>query len=115
MQRMAALADTKSLSDLLARLELAGQTWCYSDLGAHNGFSVAPGDALYFHAVLQGTARLACAGGDVVELGAGDAVFVLSGEAHALRTTSEAKATTHEFLREERQVDIPPTVPLTQG
>ncbi|MCB2080510.1 MAG: helix-turn-helix transcriptional regulator, partial [Novosphingobium sp.] len=50
-----------------------------------------------------------------VELGAGDAVFVLSGEAHALRTTSEAKATTHEFLREERQVDIPPTVPLTQG
>lgn len=106
------VAEDKSVSDLLSALELRGQTWCYSDLGQDAGFSVPPCDAVLFHAVLHGSARIACASGAVVELGAGDAVIVLSGEAHALRTSPGGQASTHEFLRDERSVDIPPTLAI---
>jgi AraC-like DNA-binding protein len=51
----------------------------------------------------------------VVELGVGDAVMVLSGEAHALRTSPGAPASTHEFLRDEPIVDIPPAVAIGSG
>lgn len=115
MHRIAATADPKSLSDLLSGLELRGQTWCYSDLGAQAGFSIPPGDAVLFHAVLHGTVRVACASGEVAELGEGDIVIVLSGEAHALRTTADSNASTHEFLRENRTVDMPPTFSLGSG
>ena len=112
MPRIAAIADTRSLSDLLSGLELRGQSWCYSDLGRQAGFSVPPGDAVLFHAVLHGSIRIACASGDVAVLEKGDVAIVVSGEAHALRTSPESEASTHEFLREERAVDIPPTVML---
>ena len=111
MQRRAASED-KSVSDLLSALELRGQTWCYSDLGQDAGFSVPPCDAVLFHAVLHGSARIACASGAMIELGVGDAVIVLSGEAHALRTSPGCQATTHEFLRGEDSVDIPPSLAI---
>lgn len=114
MQRRLA-AENKSVSDLLAGLDLRGQTWCYSDLGSDAGFSVPPCDAVLFHAVLHGSARIACAGGAMMELGAGDAVFVLSGEAHALRTSQGSQATTHEFLRDEPAVDVPPSIAFGAG
>lgn len=113
MQRRAASED-KSVSDLLSALELRGQTWCYSDLGQDAGFSVPPCDAVLFHAVLHGSARIACASGAMIELGVGDAVIVLSGEAHALRTSAGSQATTHEFLRGEDSVDIPPSIAIGQ-
>lgn len=114
MQRRAASED-KSVSDLLSAIELRGQTWCYSDLGQEAGFSVPPCDAVLFHAVLYGSARIACASGAMVELGVGDAVIVLSGEAHALRTHAGSQATTHEFLRGEDSVDIPPSLAIGSG
>ncbi|MBV1690497.1 AraC family transcriptional regulator [Novosphingobium sp. G106] len=114
MQRRAASED-KSVSDLLSALELRGQTWCYSDVGQDAGFSVAPCDAVLFHAVLHGSARIACASGAMIELGVGDAVIVLSGEAHALRTSAGSQATTHEFLRSEDSVDIPPSLAIGSG
>jgi AraC-like DNA-binding protein len=40
---------------------------------------------------------------------------VLSGEAHALRTSTDSNASTHDFLRESRTVDVPPTFPLGSG
>jgi AraC-like DNA-binding protein len=115
MQRIAATADPRSLSDLLSGLELHGQTWCYSDLGAPAGFSIPPGEAVLFHAVLHGSVRVACASGEVAELDEGDIAVVLSGEAHALRTCPESGASTHAFLRENRSVDIPPTFALGEG
>lgn len=109
------LAEDKSVSDLLSALELRGQSWCYTDLGKDSGFSVPPGEAVLFHAVLHGSVRIACASGAMIELGVGDAVMVLSGEAHALRTSAGSPASTHELLREEAAVDIPPTVAIGSG
>ena len=111
MQRKPA-AEDKSVSDLLSALELHGQTWCYSDLRQDAGFSVPPGDAVLFHAVLHGSARIACASGAMAEIGVGEAMIVLSGEAHALRTTPSSLASTHEFLRGEQAVDIPPSLAI---
>lgn len=112
MQRIASIVDTRSLSDLLSGLELRGQSWCYSDLGRHAGFSVPPGEAVLVHVVLHGSVRIACASGEVAVLEKDDVAVVLSGEAHALRTSPESEASTHEFLREDRAVDVPPTVML---
>lgn len=110
MARVAAAApDTRTVSDLLAAVELRGRSWCYTDLGAQAGFAVPRADAVLFHAVLHGTVRVACTGGEVAELSAGDAVMVLSGEAHALRTAPRSLACQHEFLRADTPVDIPPT------
>lgn len=111
----ASAPDARSLSDLLAEIELSGQTWCYCDLGAAGGYSLPPADAAYFHAVLHGTVRVASPSGGLIELRAGEAIAVLSGEAHALRVSSDSAAPTLDFLREERSVDIPPTFPLGQS
>ena len=103
------------LSDILGALELGGRTWCYADLGASGGFSLPHGEAAFFHAVLHGNLRATAPGGGTIELKAGEAVFVLSGEAHALRVASESPAPTLDFLREERGVDVPPSFALGGG
>jgi AraC-like DNA-binding protein len=108
-------SEITQLSDLLGAVELSGQTWCYCDLGGNGGFSVPPGDATFLHAVLYGSVRIASAAGGTIELHAGEAVFVLSGEAHALRVAPDSPAATLDFLREEQNVDIPPTFPVGQA
>ncbi|MDE2595815.1 MAG: helix-turn-helix transcriptional regulator [Sphingomonadales bacterium] len=100
--------NATGLSGLLTALELAGHCWCYGDLGEGGGFSVPGSDAVLFHAVLHGTVRLTAPGGGTIELKAGEAVCLLSGEAHALRVTPDADASVHAFLREGCQSDIPP-------
>lgn len=105
----------RSLSDLLAEIELSGQTWCYCDLGAQGGYSMPPVDAAWFHAVLHGTVRMASPSGGLIELHAGQAIAVISGEAHALRLSADSTAPTLDFLRAERSVDIPPTFPIGQS
>jgi len=65
--------------------------------------------------VLHGSARIACTGGAMVDLCQGDAVIVLSGEAHALRTSPGAPAATHPFLRDEASVDVPPSLAIGSG
>ncbi len=100
------------LSDLLAAIELSGQTWCYCDVGAMGGYSLPPGDAVYFHAVLHGAVRIASPSGGMIELKAGEAAVVLTGEAHALRISPDSHVATLDFLREERSVDVPPTFTL---
>ena len=104
-------AETRSLSDLLGEFELSGQTWCYADLAGEGGFSVPHGEAVMFHAVLHGSVRLALPGA-TVEVGAGEAVAVLSGEAHALRAAAGNETVPLEFLRREQGADIPSTFAL---
>jgi len=115
MSRSAAMSETRTLSDLLAEVELSGRTWCYSDIAAQDGFSVPPSDAVLFHAVLHGSARIATAGGAAAQLDAGDMAFVLSGEAHALRTTAQSAVSAHAVLRHDSPVDIPPGVAVGRG
>lgn len=100
---------SQSLSALLAKVEVQGRTWCYTDLRGGAGFSLPPGEAVLFHVVLHGSVRLACAGGEVAELGRADAVFVPTGEAHAIRTDAGSATSVHSLLREDRPVDVPPT------
>lgn len=99
-----------SLSELLAGIEVSGRTWCYCDVAATGGFSLPPSDAAYFHAVLHGTIRMTCASGGTIELAAGDYVAVLRGEAHAIRAGAKSQVETNEFLRDERSIDVPPTI-----
>ena len=103
-------AQTRSLSDLLGAVELRGQGWCYSDIGAASGFSIPPGDAVFLHAVLHGTLRLTCASGGTREVGPGEVIMLLSGEAHALRMTAQSPVISHEFLKTENSSDIPPSI-----
>ena len=100
----------QSLSEFLARLELRGRSWCYVDVRAASGFSVPQSDAIFFHAVMHGTARLVDTRGTSVELRAGDVAIVLSGRAHALRARADSAVRPLDFFREERNVDVPPTL-----
>lgn len=98
----------RALSELLAEVRLSGLTWCYGDFTDHAGCAVAGGDAVFFHAVIHGSLRLACAGGAMAALGPGEVALVLSGEAHALRTAPGASAQPHDLLRREGACDVPP-------
>lgn len=106
---------SRSLSDLLGEVRLSGRTWCYGDFSGQAGCAVAPGDAVFVHAVIHGDLRLACVGGAMAELGPGDVAMVLSGEAHALRTAPGARAQPHEGLRHEADNDVPPPFAFGDG
>ncbi|MCJ2179298.1 AraC family transcriptional regulator [Novosphingobium album (ex Hu et al. 2023)] len=108
-------AVSRSLSDLLADVRLSGQTWVYGDFAGQAGCAVAPGDAVFIHAVIHGELRLACTGGAMAELGPGDVAMVLSGEAHALRTAPGARAQPHEGLRRSAGCDVPPAMAFGDG
>lgn len=109
MAREGARHDPDTLSALLAGVDVQGRTWCYTDLRGAAGFSLPPGDAVLFHMVLHGCVRIACAGGEVAELARADAVFVPTGEAHAIRTDAGSATSVHPLLREDRPADVPPT------
>lgn len=102
--------DRASVSRLLSGIELRGRTWCYTNLGDQSGFSLPPSDALMFHMVLHGSVKVACIGGHTVRLGAGEAIMVLLGEPHALRTTAGSRADKHSFLCADHELDIPETI-----
>lgn len=105
----------RSLSALLDEVSLSGRTWCYADFSDDAGCSLAAGNAVFVHAVIHGQVRLACSGGAMAELGPGDVAMVLSGEAHALRTSSGARALAHDTLRREGDFDVPPACAFGAG
>lgn len=96
-----------SLSEFLNLVELRGQTWCFVDLGAASGFKIPHNDAIYFYAVLAGSAAIGGVGGGALELRAGDIAMILSGDAHALRTARDAETVALEFLEAGEYADAP--------
>jgi len=100
----------RTLGDVFAQVRLADATWCYADMAGASGFNVAPGPEVAIHAMIHGTLRLACTGGAAAQIGPGDVVAVLTGEAHAMRTVAGAQTTPHAGLRPDRREDIPPTL-----
>lgn len=104
-----------SLSEFLNLIELRGQSWCFVNFSSGNGMGVAHGDALFFHAVLEGEVRLARGDGRILELQAGDVAMVPTGDAHAVRDREEGQLQTVELLNTGEQLDVPSTVNLGNG
>ncbi|HEX7874111.1 MAG TPA: AraC family transcriptional regulator [Sphingobium sp.] len=103
------------LSEFLNLVELRSQCWCLVDLGEDNGIRSPSGDGVYFYAVLEGTAKLSGVPGSPLSLNPGDVVIVLSGQAHAIRTASDAPAETIAFLAEGQYADFPPSFAVGDG
>jgi AraC-like DNA-binding protein len=104
-----------SISDLLNAIEVRGRTWCYLDMTDNAGFSVPPGAAILVYVVLRGSVTLASADGTTMAVQAGDAAFVTSGTAHALRTGPGAEPQQLPFLCDAQDVDAPPTLLVGRG
>ncbi len=98
-----------TLSEFLNLLDLRGQTWCFVDIRSSGGFTLPPNDAALFYAVIHGSVRITGMSGAALELRANNVAIILSGEAHALRTCDDSPTRTLDFLRDGREVDIPPT------
>lgn len=103
-----------SLSEFLNLVELRSQTWCFIDLDSTAGFKAPTSDAIFFYAVLEGSAHVAVAG-RTTELRKGDILMVLSGEAHALRSRHDGVTETIGFLAGGEYADSPPTFSLGDG
>lgn len=103
------------LSEFLNLLELRSQCWCLVDLGAENGLRSPSGEAIYFYAMLEGSAKLSGVPGGPLTLNTGDVVMVLSGQAHAVRTQTDAPAETIAFLAEGQLADAPPSFAIGEG
>ncbi len=104
-----------SLSEFLNLIELRSQTWCFAGLHSAAGFSIPHGDGFYLYAMLEGRARLAGVAGKLIDLGPGDILIVLSGEAHALRSEASAPAPTFEYLAEGEYADAPASFSFGAG
>ncbi|MFT3967466.1 MAG: cupin domain-containing protein, partial [Sphingobium sp.] len=107
--------EPNTVSDLLSLLDIGGRNWSYVEIGADAGYSAPPGDGIYVHIVLHGAVRLTGVTGGTLMLEADQAAIILSGEAHALRGAPDSAVTPLDFLRDDRQVDVPPTVTLGAG
>lgn len=108
-------ATNWSLSEFLNLLDLRGQTWCIVEIRSSGGFSVPPDDGVMFYGVMSGSVRIAGVQGGALELHPGQVRMILSGEAHAVRTSADSPVQTLAFLREEQNVDIPPTFVIGTG
>lgn len=104
--------ESGTLSEFLNLLEPRGQCWCMVDIKSSGGFSIPPNEEVLFYAVLRGQVRIAGVVGGTIVMRPGDVVMILSGEAHALRYKADSPVVYLDFLCEDRQVDIPPTIAL---
>jgi AraC-like DNA-binding protein len=104
-----------TLSEFLNLLDLRGQTWCFVDVRSSGGFSMPANESVLFYAVVQGSARISGVTGGTVELRPGNVAIILSGEAHAVRTSLDSTARKLDFLCDEPSVDEPPTITIGNG
>lgn len=99
-----------TLSEFLNLLDLRGQTWCFADVRSSSGFSMPPNDSVLFYAVVQGSVVISGITGGTFELKRGTVAMILSGEPHAVRTAPSCTTRRMDFLCEEQNVDVPPTI-----
>ena len=96
-----------SLSEFLNLIDLRGQSWCFVNMGARSGFHLLHSEAVLFHAVLEGTAKITSGIGQTTRLKAGDIVMVLSGDAHAVRNHQGSATELIDLLNNGDYVDSP--------
>lgn len=104
-----------SLSEFLNLIELRGQTWCVAELGERTGFRIPANDAIFVYVGLEGQARIAGLGDGVLALEPGAVVLVLSGEAHAFRTSPDVVPEVLEFLHSGAYADSPLSFAFGEG
>jgi AraC-like DNA-binding protein len=104
-----------TLSEFLNMLDLSGRTWCIVEIRSSGGFSIPPSDGAFYYGVLKGSCRIAGIEDAPLELQAGDACIILSGEAHAVRTEPTCDVKILHFLRDGIEVDSPPTITIGRG
>ncbi|MFT3965772.1 MAG: AraC family transcriptional regulator [Sphingobium sp.] len=104
-----------SLSEFLNLIDLRSQSWCVIELGNGSGIRLPHSDTVFFHAVLDGSARLSGITGEPLELKRHDILFSLSGCAHAIRTERQGHMHSIDLLNEGQYVDTPPTVIVGDG
>jgi AraC-like DNA-binding protein len=103
-----------SLSEFLNLIDLRGQSWCFIDLSLRHGFHIPRGEAIFFHAMLEGSARLASGTGETIELNAGDIVILAAGDGHTVRNYPNCPTDPIELLNDGQYVDTIPTILLGQ-
>lgn len=105
-----------SFAEFLNLIDLRGQSWCFVDMGARSGFRILHNEVVYFHALLEGTARITLSTGQPIDLKPGDVAIVLSGDAHKIRNRSGSTiADQIDLLSRGQYVDTPPTVRIGKG
>jgi AraC-like DNA-binding protein len=85
------------------------------ELGERQGFRIPANGAIFVYVALEGQVRIAGIGADVLALEPGEVLLVLSGEAHALRTSPEAVPEVLEFLHAGSYADSPISLRLGEG
>lgn len=101
-----------SLSEFLNLIELRSQSWCMVDLGHASGIRLPHSETIFFHIVLEGSARLIGIEGETLGLNKHDIAIVLSGDAHTIRNDGQGETRSIELLSEGLYVDTPPTIVL---
>jgi AraC-like DNA-binding protein len=101
-----------TLSEFLNLLDLRGQTWCFADVRSSSGFSMPPNDSVVFYAVVQGSVQIAGITGGTFELRPGNVAMILSGEPHSVRTSANSPTQRMDFLCDDQNVDLPPTITI---
>jgi AraC-like DNA-binding protein len=103
-----------SLSEYLNLIDLRGQSWCFIDLSSRHGFHVPHGEAIFFHAMLEGSAKITCGTGETIEMNAGDIVMLAAGDAHTVRNYPNCPTDPIELLNAGHNIDTLPAVHLGQ-
>lgn len=96
-----------SFSEFLNLIELRSQTWCIADLRSSGGFHIPRSEAVLFYAVLEGSTRLSIGIGPSEVLSAGDIVIIISGEAHAIRSSTCRTAVKLDLVANGEYLDEP--------
>ncbi|MFT4026482.1 MAG: AraC family transcriptional regulator, partial [Novosphingobium sp.] len=104
-----------SLSEFLNTFQFRSQSWCLVEIGDGQALRIPHADATFCYAVIEGDVTVAGVEGREFVLSAGQVGFVLSGEAHSLRSQDGARVGEVSLLQNGGYVDIPPRVTLGRG
>lgn len=104
-----------SLSEFLNLMELRSQYWCVVELCEKSGFSVPHSDTVIFYTVLSGEIVINDSAANQFTLSSGDAVIIMSGEAHAVRTQQGINISYLDYLQEGAPIDTPISVEIGEG
>ena len=102
-----------SLSEFLNLLEVRSQCWGFVDVAAESGFRIRRSGDVLLYASLAGVVTISNAADSPLTLEHGDTIMIVSGIAHAVRTSPNAQVRTVKFLNDDEFADTPHHVTLS--